>query len=315
MRFVLWLKGGRGVACLRHLVAKGRLPAALVLQHQPQGTWYAEVRSIAEQNAIPHHSCPDPRDPKFISLLKSLDAELFVLAGYGHILPEAVFSIPPKGTINLHGGALPAQRGSSPLNWVLVNGQREFGISIIQVDTGIDTGMILAEQAFAIGGNETIGDLHEKVNRAFPDLLLKVLDDIGNGRITGRQQQKGHGAYYPVRFPQDGCVMFDMLEAEQVHNLIRAIAHPYPGAYTYYGGRKVGLHASRLRSDDFHGVPGRVYLIRGKSVLVCAKDKCLWIDDARFEDGTALVDVIHRYEKLATVQGAAELFYASLEGK
>lgn len=300
------------MSCLRHLVAEGMLPAALVLQNQPHSTWYAEVRSIAEENGIPYHACSVPDAPEFVELLKGIDADLFVLAGYGGILSEVVFNMPPKGTINLHGGALPHQRGSSPLNWSLITGRKEFGISVITVDKGIDTGVVLAERTFPIGENDTIADLHALVNQAFPDMLMTVLENIEVGRMQGRQQEV-HGAYYPVRFPQDGCVMFDMLTAEQVHNMIRALTHPYPGAYTYWGRRKVALYASRLRTSDFYGVPGRVYLVRGGSLLVCAKDKCLWLDDARLEDGTALANLIQRYERLATVQGAAEYVYASME--
>jgi methionyl-tRNA formyltransferase len=255
---------------------------------------------------IPLFQPDDVNHPEVIARLRALAPDLTILAGYGPIVKQEFIDCAPLGCINLHGGKLPQYRGSSPMNWALINGDCEFTLSIIRVDTGVDTGDVLIERTFPIGIDDTIADLQATANRAFPEMLLEVLSQIQNGTDRARKQESAEARYFPLRFPEDGLILWDLLTAEQVHNKIRALTDPYPGAFTYYQKRRVKLLRSTLMKGEFHGEPGRVYRKSIQGLLVCAMDRCLWIQRAYMEpDGGDLFDQIQRYDKLATVRDLA----------
>ena len=255
----------------------------------------------------------DPNDRATVGALRELNADVFVLAGYGKILRQDVLDVPRMMSINLHAGHLPTHRGSSPLNWVLLNGETSFTLSVIRLSAEVDGGDVLQDRTFNIGPDDTIRDLHAIANEVFPKMLLDVLGQIRDGSLTPHPQDPAQVAYYPLRFPADGLIVWDLLDAAQIHNSIRALTEPYPCAYTYYGNRKVKLISSSLPDRDCFGEPGRVYRKSGGRLLVCARDKCLWINEAVCEgDGTPLFDVIQRYDELATVRHAVRQHYESV---
>ena len=136
-------------------------------------------------------------------------------------------------------------------------------------------------------------------------MLLDVIEQIKNGRYNLKEQEHKEGSYYPLRFPEDGFVLFDQLSAEQIHNRIKALTEPYPCAFSYYKKKKVKFISSEFCKNPYYGEPGRIYKISKKGLLVCAKDQCLWITEALFsETGLPLVDIVKRYDKLATIRGS-----------
>jgi len=252
-------------------------------------------------------------DERFITKLRGLTPDITILAGYGPIVKRDFMSIAKYGCINLHGGRLPKYRGSSPMNWALINGDKNFTISIIQVDADVDTGNVLIEKIFQINATDTIVELHEIANKNFPQLLLKVLNRIEKKTIKPKIQDMDSSSYFPLRFPEDGLVFFDQLTAEEIHNRVRALTSPYPGVFTYYNNRRVKVLKSNLTKRPFFGEAGRIYRISKKmGILVCAKDKCLWLEEVVDNDtGGNCIDVFSRYDKLATIQEAAEKIYAN----
>jgi len=242
-------------------------------------------------------------DPKFLNSIKNLNPELIVLAGYGQIVKKDFISLTKLGCINLHGGKLPEYRGSSPMNWSLINGEKEFTISIIQIDEGVDTGDILIEKSFQISINDTIKELQEKANKAFPELLVNAIEKIEQGTLRPKKQDESKSSYYPLRFPDDGLILWDIYTAEEIHNRIRALTDPYPGAFTFFNGHKLKLLKSELTSRPFYGEPGRIYRKTKDKILICAKDQCLWIHkiiNAHTKENA--YDIMKRYEKLATLR-------------
>jgi len=141
-------------------------------------------------------------------------------------------------------------------------------------------------------------------------MLLEVMAALDKGILKPKEQKKGEGAYYPLRFPKDGVILWDQLTACQIHNRIRALTEPYPCAFTYFKGRKVRLLASEEYPQEYYGEPGRVYCKLNRGLLVCALDRCLLVTQAVFaDDGTPLYDVVSRYDVLATVREAAMVAY------
>lgn len=309
MRFVLWANGNRGVSCLDALLDSGYRPS-LVVAHPRRGSqWYASVAERAAERDVQTIAPEDPNSQDTIKRLSQENPEAFVLAGYGPILRQRVLDVPTKLTINLHAGKLPQYRGSSPMNWALINGDSSFTLSIIRVDAGVDTGDVLLERTFPVSRNETIVDLHRIANETFPEMLLDVMRQIETDALQPRRQDPAEARYFPLRFPDDGLVMWDALTAEQIHNRIRALRPPYPGAFTFYKKRKVILVASDLPDAEFRGEPGRVYRKTDDGLLVCAKDRCLWVREAVFsDDDSPLTETIERYDRLATIQWSAARF-------
>ncbi|MHC4427497.1 MAG: methionyl-tRNA formyltransferase [Planctomycetota bacterium] len=305
---VFWAGGGRGAPCLRALLDRGetiRLVVTSRVEHP--------ACELAARRGIETAVADDPGAPGLVPRLRTLGADLFVLAGYGGILPPDVLSLPRLGAINLHGGRLPEYRGSSPLNWALINGEPTFGLSVIQVDSGIDSGDVLAERTFPIGPDDTIADLHRLANEQFPAMLRDVLAELRAGTLEPRPQDEARAAYYPRRFPADGLVVFDQLSAEQVHNRVRALTEPYPCAFTFLGSRRMRLLRTRLRRRDHFGEPGRVYRVVDQGLLVGAADRCLWITDAVWdESGEPVLGDVRRYDELATMRRCVQAWHESM---
>jgi methionyl-tRNA formyltransferase len=305
MKLVFFGKGDRAVACLRRLLERDARISLAVTHPGTEGKPTA-LTALAEEAGIPVIAPEDPNDPETLAALAAQQANLFVLAGYGKIVGAGLLAIPPRGAINLHAGALPAFRGSSPLNWALITGQDRFGLSILMVDSGVDTGPVLLQRDFPIGPDDTIADLHQTANQAFPEMLAEALDGLADGSLTPAPQPPDAGAYYPLRFPEDGLILWDMLTALQVHDRVRALTEPYPCATALFEGRTVRLLETRMTKTPCYGEPGRIYRKSKGKLLICAADRCLWVLRAIFEDdGTALHDAAARYARLGTVSEAA----------
>lgn len=315
MRIVFFGKGARGATCLKRLV-EGTHSIALVVGHPLNANVRQDdVGLVAERAGLSLVRPGNPNDEDVLNLLRKQDADVFVLGGYGYIVQRPLLQIPKKTCINLHGGKLPEYRGSSPLNWSLINGESEFGLSIIEVDEGVDTGPVLASITIPIDMRDSIADLHEEANAHFPEMLETVLGQLERNAVCPRIQDLSKAAYYPVRFPEDGVVLWDMYTAEEVHNRIRALTSPYPCAFSYCNGRKVLLIKSDLCNMPYFGEPGRIYRVEGERILVCAKDCCLWVTEAYFSDTgeTIMGGAVSRYTTMGTIYGAAAHVYETMK--
>lgn len=301
MKIVFFGKGKRGLKCLLKLVETGQSIVAVVLQ---QGDpLIDQFHWIAEENNIEILIPQNPNSSETLIKLKSLSPDLFILAGYGLILKQKCLDIPDILSINLHGGKLPEYRGSSPMNWALINGEKNVSISIVEVDSGIDTGSILAESSLTIDGNTNICDLHSWANEEFSNLLIEVLAKIKKGTLSRVKQDEGKSRYYPRRFSEDGFILWDQIDAIDAHNKIRALTLPYPCAFTFFRNRKINLISSRLTSNPVFGEAGRIYRKANGAFLISARDRALWITEAIFEDDSSPAYLeLSRYDSLANLK-------------
>lgn len=252
-------------------------------------------------------------DPKFLEKLRQQNIDIIILAGYSQIVKQDFINLAKKACINLHCGELPKYRGSSPLNWALINNEKSFTMSIIEVDTGVDKGDVLAEKTLQINSQDNIRTLTNLANKEFPKLLLKTLDEIINRPCYiahGRRQDPKKSSYYPLRSPEDGIIMFDMHTAEEVHGRIRALTDPFPCALSFHKKTKIKFLESELTSRPYYGEPGKIYQIKKDKILVCASDKCLWIKNIkRFDNNKNYLKEIKRYDSLATIKEACTKIY------
>jgi methionyl-tRNA formyltransferase len=277
--------GARGVHCLRALLAAGE-PVAGVIGHA--GSEAGEAAEIARGAGLPYLAPESPNDDVVLEWTRPLGCRLAVMSGYARILRGRFISSFPGGVINLHGGPLPHYRGGSPLNWQILRGEPSIGISILFTNTGIDTGALLAEDRFEIGPDESIDSVVERSLPAFEKLLLGVLEGLRAGTLEPRPQSESGVRYFAKRLPQDGWIDWRTSTAKQVHDLVRALAGSYPGAFGFWRGDKIVLETTCLLGETIIGPPGRVLARRKAGVEVACADRALLVTEARTDDGSVL---------------------------
>lgn len=200
----------------------------------------SDVKKYAVENGLAILQPTNLKDPEFINELQSLNADLFVVVAF-RMLPEIVWSMPPKGTINLHASLLPQFRGAAPINWAIIKGQKETGVTTFFIEKEIDTGMVIAQSRTAISENETVGMLYEKLMNIGADLLLTTVNNIETGNIKAIPQAdlvEEQLLDAPKIFKED-CQLHFKNKAIDVHNRLRGL-DPYPGAWCYLKEKATG---------------------------------------------------------------------------
>jgi methionyl-tRNA formyltransferase len=196
------------------------------------------------------------KDPSFLKDLEKLDSECFVVVGF-RILPEVVFMMPSRGTINLHGSLLPKYRGAAPIQWALMNGEKKTGVTTFFIEQKVDTGDLIFQQEIPIEKKDTAGSLHDRLALVGSELLIETMDAIEQGKAY-RVAQKGQATPAP-KITKEHCLIDWTHSAVRIANQIRALS-PYPGAFTFWKGRRIKLFCASPesksgRSDE---TPGRV---------------------------------------------------------
>ena len=271
---VVFLNGERGVKVVEALVKNFHQIQAVV------GT--SNLKSVFREN-IAHFGLKflqldQVNKQVSIEILAQNKPMLFIVAGFSQIFKSELLQIPKLGTINLHAGKLPQYRGGSPLNWQLINGEVQAGVSVLKMDEGIDSGEVLAEAAFPIEENDTIRDLHKKANGLFPELVIKVLRNYDAGKYEGKLQKEAEACYWHQRNEGDGKINFSMMTAKQVLQKIRALTKPYPGAWTIYKGHKVSFYEAKWPKFVIRGTPGRICYIQGQGPIIICSDQGILIE-------------------------------------
>jgi methionyl-tRNA formyltransferase len=276
---LLYLGNGvRGVHCLRALL-DAREPVAGVMGHP--GSEASELAEIARAAGLPYRAPASPSDAATLAFVRSLGAPLAVMSGYAKIVKKTFLACFEGGVINLHGGPLPHYRGGSPLNWQILRGEREIGISLLFTEEGVDTGPVLARDRFPLGPDEAIDDVVAKTLPLFSRLLLEVLEARRRGALRPEPQEASSARYFAKRLPEDGEIDWRASSAQQVHDLVRALSGSYPGAFTYHRGRKIVIERTRLLAETVIAPPGRVLARRREGVEVACRDRALLVVAAR----------------------------------
>lgn len=274
---VIYLNGARGFGVVEALRAGGHGIARVVVPSAKQAE-LARAPLFASLGQAPV-GVEDVNAPAFIASLAAVRPKLGVIAGYSTIFRRPLIELPALGTINLHAGRLPAYRGGSPLNWQIINGEAEAGISVTRVDSGIDTGPVLAEARLPIGADETIAELHERANEVFPRLVLDVVDRLERGMLRERPQNEAEACYWHQRNDADGHIDWSRLDARAAYAMVRALTRPYPGAFGRLDGVMVRLYRASLEAPVIRGVPGRIAYIGGRGPYVMCADRAILVHE------------------------------------
>jgi methionyl-tRNA formyltransferase len=189
------------------------------------------VKQVASRVGMPLLQPLKMKDPAFLDALRSWQPELIAVTAFGRILPPAVLQMPPKGCLNVHGSLLPKYRGAAPIQWAIINGERETGITTMLMDEGMDTGAILLQQRLMIDPDDTAGSLSTRLAELGATLLVETIHRLKAGTLTPRPQDHGKATLAPLLKKEDGLINWNAT-ASEVANRIRGMT-PWPGAYTY----------------------------------------------------------------------------------
>lgn len=267
----------RGVRCLEALLDAGTeiVGVITVPDDDPDAFWEGSVERTAAERGLSVQAPKNVNDSAVVDALREMDPDLIAMSGYNQVLGSAVLSVPDEGVINLHAGKLPDYRGGSPMNWAILNGETSGTATIHYATERIDAGDILAEREFEIGLDDTIADVRAKTLELFPEMLVDVVKAIDAGEATTRSQDVSEGAYWGSRIPEDGRIHWDRMSAKNVYDFIRALTHPYPGAFTAYGDDRLYVWEAELLDGTIHHAPGRIMMRRGEGRVVGAADRSL----------------------------------------
>jgi methionyl-tRNA formyltransferase len=219
------------------------------------------------------------RVPEFIEVMRELRPDLIVVVAFGQILPKALLDIPRHGCVNVHASLLPRYRGAAPINRCVINGDAETGVTIMQMDVGLDTGDMLLKKVTQIGPDEDAQSLHDRLSVIGAEALAEAVDLLMTGRLTPEKQDDHLASYAPMLKKEDGLIEWDS-DPQTIRNLVRGLT-PWPGAYTFLGGKTLKIYSCRIAGGN--GVPGTVLQAdRSGLVIACSNDSLL-IEELQLE--------------------------------
>ncbi len=239
------------------------------------------VKEFALSHNIPVYQPQSAKTDEAYEYLKSFDADIFIVAAYGQILPQRVLDIPKYGCVNIHASILPKYRGAAPIQWCIIRGEKVTGVTTMQMNAGLDTGDMLVKEEVVISDNDTGETLHDKLALAGVNTIRETIKQIESGTLKPEAQDDSLSCYAPMIDKTTGYIDFSM-SAEEIHNLVRAL-NSYPYASTLYQGTRFKVIAAKVVSGDFGGKIGEILDVTKDGILVKCADFALLITDVQFE--------------------------------
>jgi methionyl-tRNA formyltransferase len=276
MRVLLIGRDSFGKDCLKALLEQGEDLVGVITA--PENSAQAKVnptKDFATEAGIPLLLPSSLKDLKVIDWVKNRLPELIVLAFVTEIIPKAIIDIPKYKAINYHPSLLPRYRGGSAINWAIINGETETGVTIHYIDAGIDTGDIILQERVPIYPQDTVASLY--FERLYPigvRMIAKTVQMIGEGKAPRIKQDNSQASYQPII--QEKHVIIDFGKSvQQVHNLIRG-SNPHPGATTYLRGEKIKIWNSQIINENVkQSRPGEILQIVPQGIIIAAADGCM----------------------------------------
>jgi methionyl-tRNA formyltransferase len=239
------------------------------------------VKLAAEQAGIPVLQPAKIRTEEFLDTLKGYNPDLIVVAAYGRILPSSILALPPLGCINIHGSLLPRHRGAAPIQWAIINGDSEAGVTIMQMDADMDTGDILLSAAIPLTDDETAGSLFDKLADLGGTTLAQALDLLRLDQLFPIEQNHDLATSSPPLSKEDGCLNWNK-PALELHRLIRGL-DPWPAAYSFIDGQRFRLFAPELVHRECERPAGTLILADQQGLLIATAKDCLRIKEIQPE--------------------------------
>ncbi|MBL0141245.1 MAG: formyltransferase [Betaproteobacteria bacterium] len=279
-----------GCRCLSVLLSAG-VRMALVVTHRDnpgENIWFESVERLARANGLDVATPDDPNEPAFVERLGAIAPDFLFSFYYRQMLSPAVLAIARRGAFNMHGSLLPKYRGRVPVNWAVLHGERETGATFHEMVAKPDAGRIVGQEAVPIGDNDTAAEVFGRVTLAAGRVLERALPALLDATAILRPQSLREGSYFGGRKPEDGRIDWTK-SAREIHNLVRAVAPPYPGAFTGIGGRRARVLRTWWSDPPIlaAGAPGAIALADGRAWACCGDGR--WLELREVEIGEEAV--------------------------
>jgi len=253
-----------------------------------ENIWFASVKKLALAHYLPYYQPDDPNDPAFVAAMTKLAPDFLFSCYYRHMLKGPLLKLPRLGALNLHGSLLPRYRGRCPLNWVLIHGEEETGVTLHYMEEKPDRGEMVAARRVPIAVADTALTLFARMTAASGDLMREIYPLLRAGQAPRLPQDHTQASYFGGRRPQDGLIDWHKSTWE-VYNLVRAVTYPYPGAFTHCQGRKLfiwGGQPMKAPPASVHAAypPGRIIgALPGEGLLVATAEGHFLINRAQWD--------------------------------
>jgi methionyl-tRNA formyltransferase len=272
MRIVFMGTPEFAVASLKLLIASGYSPVAVVTgPDRPAGRGQhlagSAVKAFADAQRLPILQPESLADPQFIAAVAALEPDLFIVVAF-RILPPELFRLPRLGAFNLHASLLPKYRGAAPIQWAIIRGERETGVTTFFLKERVDTGNILLQARIPIGGDETAGELHDRLAEVGAEIVVHTARLIEQGKVNERSQDDRQATSAP-KITKEHCRIDWKRPAAEIHNLIRGLS-PRPCAFTAFGGTAIRVYRSSIAAGSDGASPGRVLASDRRLVVAAA---------------------------------------------
>lgn len=289
-----------GVRCLRVLLDAGvHVPLVVTHADAPGETiWFASVARLAQEHGLQVAMPSDPHDSALLAQAAAARPDFLFSFYYRHMLRREWLDMPSRGAFNMHGSLLPRYRGRVPVNWAIIHGERETGATLHRMNEKPDNGAIVDQCAVPILCDDTAREVFTKITVAAEIALARSLPRLIDGTAVERPQDLSQGGYFGGRKPEDGRIPATA-SAQQIHNLVRALAPPYPSAFIDVAGQRVLIERTSLRHGQSRWPAGRLRLCvdQGRMWLVTADGRLVKVLAARL-DGQAPLLQPHDFEQI-----------------
>jgi methionyl-tRNA formyltransferase len=297
MKAVVFAYSNVGDRCLRVLHARG-VQVALVVTHRDHAgetLWFQRVADTAGELGLPWIYGDDPKAPELAAAVQAARPDLIFSFYYRAMIPTAVLALAPGGAYNLHGSLLPHFRGRAPTNWAVLMGATETGATLHEMVAKPDAGAIIDRSAVPILPDDTARHVFDKVTVAAEQVLWRSLPAILSGTAPRLPNDLSQGSYFGGRRPEDGRIAWQQPVAV-VYNLVRAVAPPYPGAFTELAGRRLVVARARRLPEPRPDLAPGLHVIEGRIIGVCGDGGCIAVLEltggAQVLDAAALASLI-----------------------
>lgn len=287
MKTVVFAYHDMGCLGIEALLAAGYEISAIFTHTDNPGekAFYGSVARLAAERGIPVYATDDVNHPLWVERIAQLSPDVIFSFYYRHLICDEILQLAPAGAFNLHGSLLPKYRGRAPLNWVLVNGETETGVTLHRMVKRADAGAIVAQLRIAIAPDDIAITLHHKLCHAARQLLEQTLPAIKHGNILEIAQRENEATCFGRRTPDDSFLEWHK-PASVLHNMVRAVADPWPGAFSYVGNQKFTVWSSRVHPHASKAQPGSVISVA--PLLIACGDGALEIVTGQAGDGITM---------------------------
>ena len=269
MRIVFMGSGEIGVPTLKGLAQAHQVLGVFTRPDRPAGRGHkpqpTPIKGVALELGLPLYQPESVKTPESLELIRELGPEFIIVAAYGEILSKELLGTPKRGAINLHASLLPKYRGAAPIQWAIIRGEKETGITTFLMDEGMDTGETLLQRAIPIEEDDTAGSLYDKLSQLGAEVMLATLEGLERGTLKPRQQDHSQATYAPKIKKELGRLDWTK-PSRELFNLIRGL-NPDPGAFTFFRGLRLKVHRSRVIPGDFPESPGEVVDVKAGLIV------------------------------------------------